>query len=308
MSNNHQAGVSENPSLPFTKFVETRENQITPHIATIHDLCGYGNCSLAVAMPVLSAAGLDSLPVPTSILSNHTQYPAFTFLDTTSELEDYFAKWRDLNVPIAGAYTGFLGSTEQIDIIERFLKEWPEDLINIIDPVMGDHGKPYPTYSPEMCDRMKHLLPHADVLTPNLTEASILLGEEYPGQTLTAEEGEAMSRRLQARSGGAVVLKGMERGDLIYNGILDWDGNYTETSNPRHAINLHGTGDLFASAIAAGLYTGHKLQETVAFAGHLVYDAILVSEKQDGFRERGVTFEPLMGQIVEYARSADHSL
>ena len=308
MTNTPIADPQTDQRLPFKRFAETRENMITPHIATIHDLCGYGNCSLAVAMPVLSAAGLDSLPVPTSILSNHTQYPSFTFLDTTSELEEFFGKWRALNVPLSGAYTGFLGSTEQIDIIERFFENWPTDLVNVIDPVMGDHGKPYPTYSPEMCDRMKRLLPYADVLTPNLTEAAILLDEEYPGQDLGAAQGEAIARRLHAKSGGAVILKGMERGDQVWNGILDWDGNYSEASNPRHPNSLHGTGDLFASAIAAGLYTGHKLFETVSFAGNLVYEAITVSEKQEGYLERGVTFEPLMGKIVAFARSSEHTL
>ena len=301
------SGSAPRVTQPFAPFAHTRDELRTPHIATIHDLCGYGNCSLAVALPVLSAAGLDALPVPTSILSNHTQYPSFTFLDTTSELEAYFAHWQSLEVPLSGVYTGFLGSTEQIDIIERFFLDWP-DLLKVVDPVMGDQGKPYPTYSQEMCDRMKRLLPFADVLTPNLTEASILLDEDYPGQALDADKGEAICRRLQALTQGAVVLKGMERGDLVWNGILDWDGHYHEVSNPHHAISLHGTGDVFAACITAGLFTGHDLVSTVDFAANLVYDAIVVSERQPGFRERGVSFEPLMGRIVDFCRSTEHSL
>lgn len=292
---------------PFQRFVATRNARITPHIAAIHDLCGHGNCSLGIALPVLSAGGLDANPVPTSILSCHTAYPSFTFLDTTSELEAYFENWRAIGVELSGVYTGFLGSEAQIRIIREFLDTVP-DLPVVVDPVMGDHGRAYQTYTEAMCRDMKTLLPYADVLTPNLTEASILLDETYEGENRSRADGERICRALAAMSGGAVILKGMERGDRVYNGILDWEGHYEETSNPFKPLFLHGTGDLFASVLSAALFTGHRLHASVAFSGDIVYEAIRVSERQKGFRERGVTFEPLMGEIAAFCTGDADSL
>lgn len=275
------------------------EKGIIPRIAAIHDICGYGNCSLAVAMPVLSLAGADVLAVPTSIVSAQTNLSPFALLDTTEFLSEYFDSWAKLGIRVSGIYTGFLGSAEQIALIEEYVNR-EKDAYRIIDPVMGDHGKAYPTYTQEMCLEMKKLVPYAHVLTPNLTEASLLLDRPYSGQALSKGQAEEILDQLLEMGAGAVVLKGIERGDQIINVIKRKGLDYREIANPRHPLSLHGTGDLFASCVTAGLFSGHHLAESVAFAGQFVYESIQLSSTQPGHRDRGVNFEPLLGKLVEF--------
>ncbi len=272
---------------------------IIPRVAAFHDICGYGNCSLGIAMPVISAAGVEVCPVPTSVLSAHTAFPVFSFLDTTSTLPDFLRSWKELNVKMDGLYTGFLGSSEQIELIIAYIKLFPESY-RIIDPVMGDHGIRYATYTEAMCDGMKRLIPYADVLMPNLTEAAILLDRPYTGQAISQAQGQELCESLLAKGARHVILKGIHRDYTIYNAIMSSDIPYTEIPNEMHPTSLHGTGDLFASVVTAALFSGHKLPEAVTFAADLVYRAICLSVSQPGFQERGVSYEPLIGSIVQF--------
>ncbi|MDO5015018.1 MAG: pyridoxamine kinase [Clostridia bacterium] len=271
-------------------------------IAAIHDLCGYGNCSLAIVMPIVSCAGVDVLPIPTSLVSAQTNLSPFAFLDTTSFLPEYLSTWQELNIKVDGVYTGFLGSSEQISLIKDYFEKNPK-AYRIIDPVMGDHGKAYPTYTEEMCEAMKELVPYADVLVPNTTEASILLGIDYPGDELSKEQTKEIVDALMDMGAKSVVLKGIRRGDAIYNAVGAKDMEYCEVSNPIHKTALHGTGDLFASALTAGLYSGHSLKDSADFAGNFVYDCIEYSVNLDGHLMRGVSFEPLMNKVIEFCNS-----
>ena len=158
-----------------------RQDGYIPRIAAVHDLCGYGKCSLGVAIPVLSAAGCDVCPVPTSLFSAHTRFPKWYMHDTTDMLDAYLDAWVEEGIELDAVYSGFLGAPEQVGAIKRLYREHPQAL-RIVDPVMGDGGKRYPTYTPELCEAMAALVDGADVLTPNLTEASILTGIPYEGQ------------------------------------------------------------------------------------------------------------------------------
>ena len=162
-------------------YLYQRKGGYLPRVAAVHDLCGYGKCSLGIAIPVLSAAGIDVCPVPTSLFSAHTRFPKFYMHDTTPMLGEYLDAWREEGIELDGVYSGFLGSAEQVDAILRLYREYPGAL-RIVDPVMGDGGAKYPTYTDEMCEAMKGLVDGADVLTPNLTEASILTGIPYQSQ------------------------------------------------------------------------------------------------------------------------------
>ena len=124
-----------------------RDGAYIPRIAAVHDLCGYGKCSLGVAIPVLSAAGCDVCPVPTSLFSAHTRFPKWYMHDTTSMLDEYLDAWQDEGIELDAVYSGFLGAPEQVGAIQRLYAEYPNAL-HIVDPVMGDGGKPYPTYTP----------------------------------------------------------------------------------------------------------------------------------------------------------------
>ena len=166
-----------------------RDPHYIPRVAAVHDMCGYGKCSLTAAIPILSAAGCDVCPVPTALFSAHTKYAVFTFHDTTDILSGYLDAWRKENVELDGVYSGFLGSPDQVSIIQRLYREYPSAL-RLVDPVMGDAGQMYPTYTPELCEAMGALADGADVLMPYMIHgtgdafASALCGAVMAGRGL----------------------------------------------------------------------------------------------------------------------------
>ena len=182
-------------------YLYQREGGYLPRVAAVHDLCGYGKCSLGVAIPVLSAAGCDVCPVPTGLFSSHTAFPGWYMHDTTDILGDYLAAWAGIGVELDAVYSGFLGAPEQVDIIKGIYETYPKAL-RIVDPVMADHGKVYPTYTPELCDAMAQLAADADILTPNLTEAAIILGEPI-GDAWGARASSARARTSSATTWAA---------------------------------------------------------------------------------------------------------
>ena len=275
-----------------------REGNYIPRIAAVHDLCGYGKCSLGVAIPVLSAAGCDVCPVPTGLFSSHTAFPGWYMHDTTSILKDYTEAWKGIGVDIDAVYSGFLGDPEQVVRIRDLYETYPKAL-RVVDPVMADHGKVYPTYTPELCQAMAELADGADILTPNLTEASIILGIDWPGANIDEAKVHEMIDGLRAKGAKNVVLKGIERGDgLIRNYIAGESVGFTETANEKLPYMLHGTGDLFTSTLLAAVMAGRDLAEATRFASDFVPEAMKVTSHQPDFQDRGVSFEPLLGKIA----------
>lgn len=296
---------------PNPVFLYERTGDYIPRVAAVHDLCGYGKCSLGVAIPVLSAAGCDVCPVPTGLFSSHTAFPGWYMHDTTDILRDYLAAWNGIGVEIDAVYSGFLGAPEQVDVIRSLYEQFPRAL-RMVDPVMADHGSVYPTYTPELCTAMAELACDADVLTPNLTEAAIILGEpigdEWAGSDISDAEAERLVRALLNKGAKHVILKGIQRkddtdtdGDQVirnYVGGVDMS-DIIEVQNKFVPYMLHGTGDVYASCVLAAIMAGRSLVEAAAFAGEFVHDAMLVSAKQPNFQERGVSFELLLGKVSE---------
>ena len=281
-----------------TSVLYKREGAYIPRIAAVHDLCGYGKCSLGVAIPVLSAAGADVCPVPTGLFSSHTAFPGWYMHDTTDILPDYLAAWKGIGVEIDAVYSGFLGAPEQVDIIRDIYATYPNAL-RVVDPVMADHGKVYPTYTPELVAAMAELADDADVLTPNLTEAAIILGREWTGADVSDDEVRDIIAALRERGAKNVVLKGIEHGDgLIHNYAWGDSVEFMQTTNAKLPYMLHGTGDLFASALLAAVITGRDLAQATNFAADLTAEAMIVSAKQPDFENRGVSFEPLLGRVA----------
>lgn len=277
-----------------------REGAYIPRIAAVHDLCGYGKCSLGVAIPVLSAAGCDVCPVPTGVFSSHTAFPGWYMHDTTEILSDYLAAWENIGVEIDAVYSGFLGAAEQVDRIRDLYAMHPRAL-RVVDPVMADHGKVYPTYTPELCDAMASLAAGADILTPNLTEASIILGIDWPGTDISDDTAKEMIEGLLEAGAKNVVLKGIQREgeNVIRNFVGGAHGDIVEVSNEYLPYMLHGTGDLYCSCLLAAVMAGRPLVEAAAFAGDFVHDAMIVSAQQPAFEDRGVSFEPLLGKVCD---------
>ena len=275
-----------------------RPEHYIPRIAAVHDMCGYGKCSLTVAIPVLSAGGCDVCPVPTALFSAHTKYPVFTMHDTTDILPGYLDAWKQEGVDLDGVYSGFLGAPEQVAVIQRLYDEYPHAL-HVVDPVMGDGGQMYPTYTPELCQAMGALAKGADVLTPNLTEASILTGKPYAGQNLDDDAVNALIDALLALGAKHVVLKGIDRGDGLLRNYVAGEGLETTcVGHEKLPFMLHGTGDLFASALTAAIYAGQGLVAAARFAGEFVRHAMEITRYQPEYEMRGVSFEPVLGEVA----------
>ena len=275
-----------------------REGAYIPRIAAVHDLCGYGKCSLGVAIPVLSAGGNDVCPGPTGLFSNHTAFPTWHMHDTTEMLDGYLQAWKEVNIDIDAIYSGFLGAPEQCDSIRQLWNDYPNAL-RVVDPAMADHGKVYPTYTPELCQAMAGLASGCDVLTPNLTEAAIILGEEWHGQNISEDEARRIIEALLEKGAKNVILKGIDRGDgIIRNYVQGEQNEFAETRNELLPYMLHGTGDLYASCLLAAIMAGKTLLDAAQFASDFVAEAMVLTNEQPDFRNRGVSFEPLLGKIA----------
>lgn len=285
-------------------YLYKRSGDYIPRVAAVHDLCGYGKCSLGVAIPVLSAAGCDVCPVPTGLFSSHTAFPGWYMHDTTEIMADYLAAWKRIGVEIDAIYSGFLGAPEQVARIKDLYATYPNAL-RVVDPVMADHGKVYPTYTPELCDAMAELAAGADILTPNLTEAAIILGEpigdDWAGTDISDDEAKRLVDALVAKGAKHVVLKGIKReGETVIRNFVGGAGCETEeVSNEYLPYMLHGTGDVYASCLLAAIMAGRSIAEAVEFAGNFTHDAMIVSAKQPDFKDRGVSFELILGQVTD---------
>ncbi|MDO4498188.1 MAG: PfkB family carbohydrate kinase [Coriobacteriaceae bacterium] len=275
-----------------------RKGAYIPRIAAVHDLCGYGKCSLGVAIPVLSAGGNDVCPVPTGLFSNHTAFPTWHMHDTTEMLDGYLQAWKDVDIDIDAIYSGFLGAPEQCDSIRQLWNDYPNAL-RVVDPAMADHGKVYPTYTPELCQAMAGLASGCDVLTPNLTEAAIILDEDWHGQNISEDEARRIIEALLEKGAKNVILKGIDRGDgIIRNYVQGEQNEFAETRNELLPYMLHGTGDLYASCLLAAIMAGKTLLDAAQFASDFVAEAMVLTSEQPDFRNRGVSFEPLLGKIA----------
>lgn len=270
-----------------------------PRVAALHDLSCFGRCALTVVLPTLAAMGVQPIPLPTALLSTHTGgFTDMYFDDLTPDMEKIAAHWKALGLDFDALYIGFLGSAEQIGVVERFIAHFRGDSLVLIDPVMGDDGRLYSTYTDEMVDRVRELCAHADLITPNLTEACFLVGEPWRDTAaMTLDEAEAWAGellgRLRALGAGAVVLTGLPHGDAISVAGAVGDERFFFT-HPRIPAGYPGTGDLFASVLlgrlleagemtldslrtaadSAACFTARAIERTLA-AGTTVRDGVL---------------------------------
>ena len=282
-----------------------RDPNYIPRVAAVHDMCGYGKCSLTAAIPILSAAGCDVCPVPTALFSAHTRYAVFTFHDTTDILSGYLDAWQKEDVELDGVYSGFLGSPDQVAIIQRLYREYPNAL-RLVDPVMGDAGEMYPTYTPELCEAMGALADGADVLMPNLTEASILTKRDYPGQDIDEATVNELLGALLKLGAKNVVLKGINHGDgKIVNYMASASTGVAgkiELAHEKLPYMIHGTGDAFASALCGAVMAGRGLAESAEIAGEFVRHAMVSTRNQPHFEDRGVSFELNLGELTDLVK------
>lgn len=273
----------------------SRDNQ--KKIAVINDFCGFGRCSIAVSLPIISALKIQCCPLPTSIFSNHTGYDSFYYTDYTENMEAYFNEWKRLGLKFNGILTGFLGSPAQVEIVRAFLREFDTlDTITVIDPVMGDNGILYPTYSKELAEQIFMLVPYADILTPNLTEACILTNTEYKADMSDSELYE-ICEKLSKMGAGAVVISGLDRGEVLENFVFEKGGKTQIIRQNKVGACRAGTGDVFSSIVVADVVNGLSLTDAVCHASSFIARALKRTEELGLPPTDGICFEELLTEI-----------
>lgn len=268
-------------------------------VLALHDLSGFGRSSLVPIIAVISAAGHQCVPMPTAVFSTHTAIPGWVTTDLTDVMQGTIEHYDGLKLRFEAIYAGFLGSADQIDCVAAAAKRLKAaDGITLIDPVMGDNGNVYGTYTPEMCMRMRELCEIADIITPNITEAAILLDRAPESKPCCQEEAGEWMQQLRVRYGARVVLTGLafEKG-YIGSGCLAGDEAVFHMHN-RIDRYYPGTGDLFASVMLGALLNGRALEDACDLAGEYVKDCIAYTAAQQTDPVDGVQFEKLLSKII----------
>ena len=275
--------------------------QRPPRVAAIHDLSGFGRCSLAVILPTLSAMKVQVCPIVTAVLSTHTGgLGEVVFRDLTADLRPTLAHYQRLGIEFECVYSGFLGSLEQIDHCLEYYAAYP-DALAVVDPVMGDHGKPYRTYTPEMCRRMGELAAVADLITPNLTEACILLGEPYHPMPLTRAQAKSMLARLSEKGPQKIVITGVSlaEGNMANIGYDQEHNYYWCVPCDYVPVSYPGTGDIFAAVLTASFLIGDSLPIAMSRASRFVEIAIKTTFSYGGDTRFGVMLESAMPFLMQ---------
>ncbi|MEG0895064.1 MAG: pyridoxamine kinase [Oscillospiraceae bacterium] len=241
-------------------------------VAAIHDLSGYGRCSLAVISPILSVMGIQTVSIPTAVLSTHTGgFGEVAMYDLTKYIKDSLEHYKRINLNFDCIYTGFLASEEQINHCLDYINEYKDALI-VVDPVMGDNGKIYRTYTKQMCDSMSKLVNKADIITPNKTEMYMLLQKNYNPMPLTIQEAKTNLLKLSDLGPERVVVTGIELADMTINNIAyDKNTNSFWRVKCRYVpANYPGTGDAFASVTVASILNGDSLAMAIEKATRFI--------------------------------------
>lgn len=263
-------------------------------VLAIHDISCVGRCSLTVALPIISAAGVETSVLPTAVLSTHTGgFKNFTLHDLTDEMPKIDAHWRELGEKFDAIYTGFLCSEEQMEITARLMDGHPEAM-RIIDPVMGDNGQLYAIFDDDFVKGMREFASKADVISPNMTEAALLLEEEYTGGPYTKQQIETCLIRLHEKLGvKKIVLTGVYFDDQkLGAACYDADSGKIEFALTENVEGTyHGTGDVFASVLSAAVVRGMNLTQAARAAAATTCEAIKITHERGTDPRYGVDFE-----------------
>lgn len=271
-------------------------------VAAIHDISGFGKCSLTVALPIISAAGIEVSAIPTAVLSTHTGgIEGFTYRDLTEDMAPFAKHWKSLNLHFNAIYSGFLGSFEQIDIVSNIFDMLKtDDTLIMVDPCMADNGKLYSIYNESMVSGMVKLCRKADIIVPNLTEAAFMLNKPFIEGPYTKKYIEDTLKELATLGCKKVVITGVYFDDKTL-GAASYDCVKNEITYSFNKIvkgSFHGTGDVFASALLAGILNGFSLTESTQIAVDFTYNSIHSTELAQTDRRFGVNFEENLPNFI----------
>ena len=270
-------------------------------IVTIQDISCLGKCSLTVALPIISAMGIETSVIPTAVLSTHTQFKGFTFRDLTNDIPEIARHWKKENFNFDAIYTGYLGSIEQINMLKKFFEEFKTDNNFIfVDPVMGDNGKLYSGFDEKFALEMKELCKNADIVVPNITEACYMLQREYK-EEYTEEEIKDLLIKLTNLGPKYSILTGVsfkkdEIGVMAYNKEENKFFSYFRKKIP---AKYHGTGDIFSSTLLGALVNNNSLEDALKIAVDYVWETISDTYKEKGENTYGVNFEIKIPYLID---------
>lgn len=276
-------------------------------IITVQDISCVGKCSLTVALPVISAMGVEACVLPTAVLSTHTAFKGFTFRDLTGDLPAITSHWQQEKISFDAIYTGYLGSLEQINLMHQLIKDFGGGSTRVIvDPCMADNGSLYSGFTPDFAKAMAGLCSKADVIVPNLTEASFLLGIPYVASGYDKNYIEDLLQKLAALGARRIVLKGISF-DEKKIGIACYDSDSQKTIwyfHEKMPQNFHGTGDIFASVLTGALVRDFSLDKACRLAADFVVESIRATLSHKDYNWYGVDFETALPSLVSSLREA----
>lgn len=269
-------------------------------IITIQDISCVGRCSLTTALPIISAVGVETAVLPTAVLSTHTAFDKFTFFDLTDQLKTIADTWTELNIGFDAIYTGYLGSFEQLNFVNKFFDDFKSENTSIfIDPVMADNGKLYKGFTQEFADNMAKLCSRADLILPNLTEASFMLHLPYK-EDYDEEYIKDVLLKLTDLGAKSAALTGISFEDdkigvYMYNSETK---EYYYYYNEKFPITYHGTGDIFASSALGAYMRGMTMEESLSVAVDYTLECIKCTMNDPERRTYGVNFEEALPMYV----------
>lgn len=276
-------------------------------VAAIHDISGLGRCSLSVILPVLSAMGIQVCPITTTVLSAHTGFGEFVMRDLTDFMSPALEHYKKLHVEFDCIYSGFLGSEDQIDHCLEYFKTY-KNALKIVDPVMGDNGQSYATYTKSLCRRMGELVAVADIITPNLTEAAILLDEKYPELPMRHDEIRSWLVRLSQKGAKIVVITSvvLSDGEIATVGYDRESGSFWKVTNDYVPKSYSGCGDMFASILAGSILNGDSLPIAMNRAASFTELSIKATYSYNTDWTDGIMFERQLPWLMSYQVLGDY--
>lgn len=282
---------------------------MTKKIAVINDLSGFGRCSLTAAISVICAMGVQPCPLPTAILTAQTGYPSYFYDDYTEKMDHFRSEWKKMSQCFDGIYTGFVASKGQIEQIFHFLDTFNTSrTFLLVDPILGDDGKTYDFFTPGLLEQMKKLVQCADIITPNLTELALLTDTPYDRLSENLDYYTRIStitnlaKKLCETGPSHVIVTGIcftdEQGILQMGNIYISKTEYLRITFPYIGGSYSGTGDLFASCIAAGVARGDEIPAIMQTAGEFLESALADSVRENIPRNDGVNYEKFLSMLT----------
>ena len=271
-------------------------------IVTIQDISCVGKCSLTVALPVISACGVETAVIPTAVLSTHTAFSSFTFRDLTDEITPVAENWKNAGIGFDAIYTGYLGSERQISLMEQFFQDFrTDDNLIFVDPVMADNGRMYTGFAPEFADSMARLCAKADIIVPNMSETCFMLHRDYMDGGYSENDIRKLLRQLTELGCRTAVLTGVSfEKDKI--GVMSFDAAsnaYFSYFTEKVPQSFHGTGDVFSSACVGALMRGLPLDGALKTAANFTLASIRETVKNPAHNWYGVDFETALPTLLQ---------